>query len=147
MLRSPFFTFTILLLSVFLTNCGPVKRHSRLVKKYPFLLTKDTIIQRDTLTFFVEKNEVDTAFFIDTFMIELRDTIEIVKDRFKVKMYAVHDSIFINGECDTVIIEKIIERKIPVVHYKKNEGLSLKKYLIIILIILSLIFIIKLFRK
>lgn len=147
MLRSTFLSLIILCFGLFFTKCGPIKRHSRLVEKYPFVHTQDTIIKVDTLTFFIEKNKVDTAFFVDTFLMKLTDTIEIEKDRFRVKMYAVHDSVIINGECDTIRVEKIIERKIPVIHYKDKERFSIKNYIILLLIVLSLVVISNLFRR
>lgn len=148
MLRSTFLCLIFLYLCLLLSKCSPINRHARLVEKYPFVHTQDTIIKVDTMTFFVEKNEVDTAFFVDTFLIKLTDTIQVEKERLKIKLYAVHDSIFIDGECDTIRIEKIIERKIPIVHYKEKETkFTLKKYLIILLVLLSLILIGNIFRK
>ena len=37
-------------------------------------------------------------------------------------MYAVRDSIFVTGSCDTVYVEKEIIRKVPVVHTKVKNG-------------------------
>jgi len=44
------------------------------------------------------------------------------KERLTVKIF--HDTIsknvFIQGECDTITVEKIVERKIPIKYYEKT---------------------------
>lgn len=110
--------FLLFIVYVFFTliSCAPIKRHQRLVEKYPFVHTVDTIKIIDTIRVEIPKIKVDTIFKIN----DLHDTITIIKDRLKIKMYAVHDSIYINGECDTITVEKIMERKIPVIHYAEK---------------------------
>jgi len=104
--------------------CTPQRRFDRLVKKYPYLLTSDTLIIkdtiRDTIRITVPEVEVDTIVSAK----ELYDTIVLGKDRIKVKVYRVKDKVYISGKCDTVYIEKPIERivyrKIPVKIYEKT---------------------------
>jgi hypothetical protein len=104
--------------------CTPQRRFDRLVKKYPYLLTSDTLIIkdtiRDTIRITVPEVEVDTIVSVK----ELYDTIVLGKDRIKVKVYRVKDKVYISGKCDTVYIEKPIERivyrKIPVKIYEKT---------------------------
>jgi len=135
-----FFMYSI----IFIVGCSPLKRHARLVKKYPHVHTQDTIKVVDTIRIEVPKISVDTLFKIDSFLVNLRDTILIEKERLKIKMYAVHDSIFIEGTCDTIFLEKIIERKIPIRYYeakkendfKKWGGIILISFLIIILLLI-----------
>ena len=52
----------ILLASLTLLSCDPVKRHARLVKKFPHVHTPDTIVKRDTVRIEVPKVSVDTVF-------------------------------------------------------------------------------------
>lgn len=143
-LRLFFFGITLILIS-----CSPIRRHSRLVEKYPFVHEQDTVIKVDTVTILVPKNEIDTVFFIDSFMVNLYDTIVIEKERLKLKMYAIHDSILIDAKCDTVFVEKIIERKIPIRYYEKSKfDFSIFfKILIALLILLGLYLIRNIFRK
>jgi hypothetical protein len=104
--------------------CTPQRRFDRLVKKYPYLLTSDTLIVkdtiRDTIRITVPEVEVDTIVSLK----ELHDTIVLTKDRIKIKVWRVRDKVYINGKCDTVYIEKPIERvvyrKIPVKIYEKT---------------------------
>ena len=112
----------IILYSLLLfVSCSPIKRHSRLVEKFPHVHTQDTIIQRDTIRLEIPKVEVDTIFKLDSFQVALHDTIFIEKERLKIKMYTIHDSVFVEGSCDTIFVEKIIERKVPIRYYKENE--------------------------
>ncbi len=105
-------------------SCTPQRRFDRLVKKYPYLLTSDTLVVRDTIRdtirIIVPEVSVDTVVSIK----ELYDTIVLEKDRVKVKVWRVKDKVYIDGKCDTIYIEKPIERvvyrKIPVKYYQKT---------------------------
>jgi hypothetical protein len=58
---------------------------------------------------------------VDTFVkVEaLLDTVYLEKEQLKVKVWMKGDQVFIEGKCDTVYVDKIIERKIPVKYYDK----------------------------
>lgn len=129
-----------ILVLIMAAACAPIKRHSRLVNKFPYVHTQDTIIVRDTISILVPKTEIDTIFSIE----RLRDTITIEKDRLKIKLYQVRDSIYINGECDTIRIEKIIERKIPIRYYEDTKW---HKWLWIILAIAGLFVLIRILTR
>ena len=107
--------FVLLLL---MASCSPVKRHQRLVEKYPHVHQQDTLIMRDTIRIEIPKEKIDTVFLTKN----LVDTITVINDILKIKMYAVHDSIYVSGECYTITVEKIIERKIPIRYYEKNPS-------------------------
>ena len=115
----------ILLASLTLLSCDPVKRHARLVKKFPHVHTPDTIVKRDTVRIEVPKISVDTVFHESL----LRDTVRIEDERLKVEIYTIHDSIYVNAECDTVTVEKIIERKIPIRYYDKTTLIVTGKHI------------------
>jgi hypothetical protein len=116
------------LLVIFITaGCGPIKRHQRLVEKYPFVHTQDTIILVDTITEFIPKIQHDTIFNLT----ELHDTVYIEKERLKIKMYTVHDSIYVEGECDSIYIEKVVERKVPIRYYEAKKDFWWIWYLLI----------------
>jgi hypothetical protein len=104
----------ILLLTV---GCSPLKRFTRLVEKYPYLLTQDTLIVRDTINLYIPEVHTDTVVTIK----ELTDTITITQDRVTVKAWYVpkEKKVYIQGKCDPVYITKIVERKIPVKYYEK----------------------------
>ena len=104
-------------LIIITTACGTIKRHQRLVEKYPFVHTQDSVIIHDTIREIIPRIQVDTVFNL----MELHDTITIEKERLKIKMYTIHDSIYVEGECDSIYVEKIIERKIPIRYYKAKN--------------------------
>jgi hypothetical protein len=133
-------------LLLIIISCTPQRRFDRLVKKYPYLLTNDTLVVRDTIRdtirITVPEIEVDTIVSVK----ELYDTIILEKDRIKVKVWRVKDKVYINGRCDTIYIEKPIERivyrKIPVKYYQKTPWYKiLLNNVLGILLILLLIYI------
>ena len=136
-----------------LIACTPQRRFDRLVKKYPYLLTSDTLVVRDTIRdtirITVPDVHVDTIVSIK----ELYDTITIEKDRIKVQVYRVKDKVYISGKCDTVYIEKPIERivyrKIPVKYYEKTPWykILLNNVLGILLILLVVYITYRIMRK
>lgn len=127
-------------------SCTPQRRFDRLVKKYPYLLTNDSLVIRDTIRdtvrITIPEVEVDTVVKIK----ELYDTITIEKERLKVKVWRVKDKVYINGKCDTVYIEKPIERivyrKIPIKVYEKTPWYkTLLNNVLGILLILLIVYI------
>lgn len=100
-----------------LVSCSPVKRFTRLIEKYPYLLTQDTLIVHDTINLYIPEVHTDTVVTIK----ELTDTITITKDRVTIKAWYVpkEKKVYIQGKCDPVYITKIVERKIPVKYYEK----------------------------
>ena len=129
-----------IILSIGLLSCSPKQRFNRFVKNHPWLLTTDTLIIkdtiRDTIRITIPEVRVDTVVKVD----QLYDTVTITKDRLKVKVWRVDDKVYINGKCDTVFIEKpyekIIERKIPVKYYEKDNKMWLYRILGILFIFL-----------
>ena len=97
--------------------CNQQKRFSRLVTKHPELLTTDSVVVRDTIRVVVPEVKVDTVVKVN----DLLDTIFIEKEQLKVKVWMKGDQVFIEGKCDTVYVDKIIERKIPVRYYEKTQ--------------------------
>lgn len=100
-----------------LTACSPSKRFTRLIEKYPYLLTQDTITVRDTITLYIPEVHTDTVVTIK----ELTDTITLTNERVTVKAWYVpkEKKVYIKGKCDPVYITKIVERKIPIKYYEK----------------------------
>ena len=102
---------------ILLASCSPQRRFTRLIEKYPYLLTQDTLIVHDTITLYVPEVHTDTVVTLK----ELTDTITITKDRVTVKAWYVpkEKKVYIQGKCDPIYITKIVERKIPVKYYEK----------------------------
>jgi hypothetical protein len=106
-----------IIIALLLASCSPTKRFTRLITKYPYLITTDTVVVRDTITLYVPEVKVDTIVTIK----ELTDTITITKDRVTVKAWYVpkEKKVYIQGKCDPIYITKIVDRKIPVKYYEK----------------------------
>ena len=98
--------------------CSHQKRFTRLVTKHPELLTTDTLVVKDTIRVIVPEVKVDTVVKIN----DLLDTIFIEKEQLKVKVWMKGDDVFIEGKCDTVYVDKIVERRIPVRSYEKSTS-------------------------
>ena len=101
---------------IVLFSCSPKTRFTRLITKHPELLTSDTVLVRDTVRVIVPEVKVDTVVKVN----DLLDTIFLEKEQLKVKVWMKGDQVFIEGKCDTVYVEQIIERKIPVRYYEKT---------------------------
>jgi hypothetical protein len=100
-----------------LTACSPTKRFNRLIEKYPYLITTDTVVIRDTITLYVPEVHTDTVVTLK----ELTDTITLTNERVTVKAWYVpkEKKVYIQGKCDPVYITKIVERKVPIKYYEK----------------------------
>jgi hypothetical protein len=96
-----FLVFGCLLLNV---SCSVEKQaqwHLRkAIKKDPNIIKNDTLILRDTII--RESVSYDTIFNWNTIL----DTISIEKERLRIKIVRINDSIYIKGECigDTVYV-------------------------------------------
>ena len=125
----------IIALILLLISCSPIKRHSRLVKKYPFVHTTDSVRLIDTIRLTTNKVVSDTVVHESL----LFDTIVVTKDNLSIKVVKIKDSVYINGECDTIYIDKVIERNIPVQYYKEIN-VNWKLILLLLFVIALLIF-------
>jgi len=112
----------VLLIVLLISSCTPQRRFVRLIERHPHLLTTDSIAVRDTVKVTVPKIVHDTIINEHFFHEITRDTLILQKERLTVKIF--HDTIsknvFIQGECDTITVEKIVERKIPIKYYEKT---------------------------
>ena len=110
----PFIAFAILwtltaLLFFFLFGCSPILRHNRLVKKFPYVHTADTMVIRDTVRFM--EVHTDSMFYYNQ-----KDTVIINKENLQIKYFYNNDSVYIDGRCKEVV--KVVEHKVPA--YKNN---------------------------
>lgn len=107
----------VIILLLVITSCSPTKRFTRLITKYPYLLTQDTLLVHDTVSIYVPEVHTDTVVTLK----ELTDTITITKDRLTVKTWYVpkEKKVYVQGKCDPIYITKVVERRIPVKYYEK----------------------------
>lgn len=99
----------IILGLLILVSCDPVRRHNRLVDRYPYVHKDVTQTIHDTVTIYVPKISHDTTFLmvrdVDTFIIE--------KERLKVTIRREFDTLFVDAECDADTITIYREIKAP----------------------------------
>jgi hypothetical protein len=97
--------------------CSPTKRFTRLITKYPYLITTDTVVIKDTITLYVPEVHTDTVVTLQ----QLTDTITLTKERVTVRAWYVpkEKKVYIQGKCDPIYITKIVDRKIPIKYYEK----------------------------
>ena len=126
----------IIALILLLISCSPIKRHSRLVRKYPFVHTTDSVKLIDTVRLITNKVVSDTVVHESL----LFDTVVVTKDNLIVKVVKIKDSIYINGECDTVFVDKVIERNIPVKYYESKNKINLTLLIWLISLVLIVLF-------
>ena len=135
-------TFVYLILLIFIISCTPQRRFTRLIEKHPYLLTTDTLIIHDTVRVEVPKIVHDTIIGEHFFTEITRDTLTLQKERLTIKIFhdTIRNNVFIQGICDTVTIEKIIERKIPIRYYEKTPlWKKILNWLIIAVIIYAVV--------
>lgn len=104
---------------VFLVSCttqkNAIKRHYKIVEKFPFVHTVDSVTLVDTVTVTLEKVTTDTLIRSEV----TKDTVTLEKERLKIKYYNNGETVYLWGNCDTVVKEIPVVRKVPVVHYEK----------------------------
>lgn len=94
------------LLVLCLIGCSPQQRLNKLIRNHPELAKRDTLALIDTV--YVEAVRVDSVFHVDRFFTS--DTLVIQKDKVRVQIHTIRDSIYIRGEClpDTIIREIVV---------------------------------------
>ena len=126
-----------ILIILLLASCSPKTRFTRLITKHPELLTQDSVVLVDTVRVVIPEVRVDTVVKVN----DLLDTIFLEQEQLKVKVWMKGDQVFIEGKCDTVFVDKIIERKVPIRYYEKTAKWKLLlNNLLPILIIFAIVY-------
>jgi hypothetical protein len=84
------------------------------VQKDPFILEKDTLVVTDTVV-------SPPVAITDTVIMKQHDTITLVKDKLKVKILKVNDTITIDAICDSDTIISVIEVPYDRIVYVEKE--------------------------
>lgn len=100
-----------------LASCSYETRFNRLIERHPDLIRTDTIIRYDTVKVIVPEVKTDTA-FVDSL---LYDTVYIEKDRLKIKMWKVVDTVHVEGKCESDTVTVVREVIVPVKYYKDGN--------------------------
>ena len=105
-----------LMLVLSLTSCSAQWHLKKAVQKDPTILEKDTLVVTDTVV-------TQPVAITDTVTLKQHDTITIVKDRLKVQLVKVNDTITINAECASDTIVTTIEVPYEKIVYVKEKTL------------------------
>lgn len=109
------------LLILILSGCSAEWHLSRAVKKNPDLLKERVVTVLDTI---VTKPIVVR----DTVTLSQTDTIEIVKDRFRVKIMRSYDTLMIDGGCDADTIVRTISVPVPQLVIGESKLQRIQRY-------------------
>lgn len=108
-----------LILVLSLTSCSAQWHLKKAVLKDPTILKKDTLIVKDTVV-------TPPVAITDTVIMKQHDTINLVKDRLKVSIVKVNDTITIDAICDSDTIISIVEVPYEKIIYVEQESLLQK---------------------
>ena len=105
-----------LILIMSLTSCSAQWHLKKAVQKDPTILEKDTLVVTNTVV-------SPPVAITDTVIMKQHDTITLVKDRLRVKIVKVNDTITIDAICDSDTIISIVEVPYDKVVYVEKESL------------------------
>jgi hypothetical protein len=135
-------TFIFLLLSFILCSCSPQKRLDRLIKKYPELLTKDTVTEFVEVIIPAKNAEFQINYLYRDTLITTYAIDTISRDTIKLSYIVTNDSIIevlIHVPPDTVteLVEVLVDR----IKYitPDNYGLFLEKVPYICMAVVALL--------
>ena len=104
-----------------LSSCSAEWHLSRAIKKNPELLATKMMTVTDTVV-------TEPIVVKDTVIVSQVDTIELIKDKFHLKIVRSYDTLMIEGGCDADTIFKTIEVPVKQVVYKAEEKWYQKIY-------------------
>lgn len=117
-----------------LSSCGTTKEMRRanraskklnnLVERFPELMQRDTI--RDTINVFIPEVKLDTV-------VLKADTINLIKDRWRVRIITKTDSVYVSGGCDTVTVQVPIQIPVDRIHPTVYKPMPLKWWMILLM--------------
>ena len=105
-----------LILVLSLTSCSAQWHLKKAVQKDPMILKKDTLVVQDTLV-------VPPVVLKDTVTLKQHDTITITKDRLRVKIVKVNDTLIIEGKCASDTIVRTIEVPYDKIVYVEKQSI------------------------
>ena len=116
-----------------LTSCSAQWHLKKAVQKDPTILEKDTLVVTDTVV-------TQPVAITDTVTLRQHDTITLVKEKLRVQLVKVNDTITINATCDSDTIISIVEVPYEKIVYVEKETFWDKiKTLIYLLIIITFV--------
>ena len=116
-----------------LMSCSAQWHLKKAVQKDPLILERDTLVVRDTVV-------TQPVAITDTVTLKQHDTITLIKEKLRVQLVKVNDTITINATCDSDTIISIVE--VPyekIVYVEKETFFDKVKTLIYLLLIITFV--------
>jgi hypothetical protein len=104
-----------LTLVLLLTSCSAQWHLKKAVQKNPLILEKDTLVVTNTVV-------SPPVAITDTVIMKQHDTITLVKDKLRVKIVKVNDTITIDAICDSDTIVRTIKVPYDKIVYVEKES-------------------------
>ena len=125
-----------LIIALLLTSCSAQWHLKKAVQKDPLILERDTLVVTDTVV-------TPPVAITDTVTLKQQDTITLIKERLKVQLIKVNDTITINATCESDTIISVVEVPYEKIVYVEKETFFDKiKTLIYLLIIITFVYVI-----
>ena len=121
-----------LILISLLTSCSAQWHLKKAVQKDPTILEKDTLVVTDTVV-------TPPVAITDTVTLKQQDTITLVKERLKVQLVKVNDTITINATCDSDTIISVIEVPYEKIVYVEQKSFMDRLYGIVAALFAALV--------
>jgi hypothetical protein len=130
-----------LILALSLTSCSAQWHLKKAVQKDPMILKRDTLVVTNTVV-------SPPVAITDTVTLKQHDTITLVKERLRVKIVKVNDTITIDAICDSDTIISIVEVPYEKIVYVEKETVFDKfKPALYILLIVTFVSVISRFSR
>ena len=115
-----------------LMSCSAQWHLKKAVQKDPLILEKDTLVVTDTVV-------TQPVAITDTVTLKQHDTIVIQKDRLKVQLVKVNDTITINATCESDTIISVIEVPYEKIVYVEQKSFMDRLYGIVAALFAALV--------
>lgn len=97
---------TLLFISLLLSGCSAEWHLRKAVAKDPTIIKEKVVTVLDTVV-------TEPIVVRDTVITSQRDTIELIKDRFRVKVIRSYDTLLIDGGCESDTIIRTVSVSVP----------------------------------
>ena len=112
---------TLFFATILLSSCGANWHLQRAIKKDPSILQQKTITVTDTVV-------TDPTAVLDTVTISKMDTVEIVKNNFRVKIMRSYDTLIIDGGCDADTVVRTVRVDVPQIVFSESRLQRVQRY-------------------
>jgi len=100
------------LILVFLSSCDPVKRHARLVEKFPYVHQDSVNVKNDTNMISIPSIRVSEKVPIS----DLNTPFTKVKDRLTIDIQKINDTLYLDAQCKDTVVNNITRTITRTIH-------------------------------